>query len=80
MKHLDFSSLVLRLFGKIHGFVFCSLLPKLGFSLKKNYVFLFKTYICANINFQDQAEYNDKKRTAYFDTADPAIIKIREMP
>ena len=34
IKRLAFNRLVLRFFGKIHGFVFCSFLRKLGFSLQ----------------------------------------------
>ena len=66
IKRLAFSSLVLRLYRKINGFVLCSFfVAKLGLTLKKN---LFKTCICANINVRDYTEYNDNYRTAYFDT------------
>ena len=64
IKRLAFSSLVLRLYRKINGFVLCSFfVAKLGSTLKRN---LFKT--CANINVRDYTEYNDNYRTAYFDT------------
>ena len=55
-----FSSLVVRLFGKILGFGFFSFFAEIRFFIAKKLGIL--------QNMQDQAEYNYKNWTACFDT------------